>query len=76
MARLERVWKSDISFATKFRLYKSLVLSVLLYGCESWTLLAETEMKIQAFEYKCLQKLPFNFSNRANLLYQPFVKLQ
>ena len=57
MARLERVWRSKISFPTKHRLYKSLVLSVLLYGCESWTLLAETERKIQAFEMKCLRKL-------------------
>ena len=33
------------------------MLSVLLYGCESWTLLAETERKIQAFEHKCFRKL-------------------
>ena len=57
MARLTRVWKSNISFQTKFKLYKSLVISILLYGCETWTLLAETERRIQAFENKCLRKL-------------------
>ena len=57
MARLTRVWKSNISFHTKHRLYKTLVISILLYGCESWTLYAETERKIQAFETKCLRKL-------------------
>ena len=57
MARLTRVWKSNISFWTKFKLYKSLVISTLLYGCETWTLLAETERRIQAFENKCLRKL-------------------
>ena len=57
MARLTRVWKSNISFQTKFKLYKSLVISILLYRCEIWTLLAETERRIQAFENKCLRKL-------------------
>ena len=58
MARLSRIWKSsNISFHTKYRLYRSLVLSILLYGCEAWTLLAETERRIQAFEMKCLRRL-------------------
>ena len=57
MASLEKIWKSDISFKTKFKLYRSLVLSTLLYGCESWTLLAETERRIQAFEMKSMRKL-------------------
>ena len=42
----------SISFSTKFKLNKSLVLSILLYGCESWTLKADLERRIQAFENK------------------------
>ena len=58
MARLSRIWKSNkISFHTKFRLYKSLVVSILLYGCESWTLVADTGKRLQAFENKCMRKL-------------------
>ena len=57
MARLSRIWKSNISFPVKHKLYKSLVTSSLLYGCETWTLLAETERRIQAFEFKCLRRL-------------------
>ena len=51
MARLNRIWRnSTISFASKFKLYKSLVTSILLYGCETWTMLADAEKKrIQAF---------------------------
>ena len=41
----------------KYRLYKSLVLSILLYGCETWTLLAKTEKRIRAFEVKSMRKL-------------------
>ena len=58
MARLNRIWRcKTISFASKFKLYKSLVTSILLYGCETWTLLADSEKKkkkkrIQAFETK------------------------
>ena len=58
MSRLSRLWKSsNISFTTKYRLYQALVVSILLYGCETWTLLADSERRIQAFETKCLRKL-------------------
>ena len=57
MAKLSSIWKSSISFFTKFHLYKSLVVSVLLYGCETWTLLADTERRIEAFELKCWRRL-------------------
>ena len=37
MTRLAILWKNKaISFPTKIILYRSLVLSVLFYGCESW----------------------------------------
>ena len=49
--------QSTISFSSKFELYKSLVTSVLLFGCETWTLLANSEKKMQTFETKCLKKL-------------------
>ena len=38
-------------------LYKSLVNSILLYGCETWTLLADSEKRIQTFKPKCIRKL-------------------
>ena len=31
--------------------------SILLDGCETWTLLADPEKRIQAFENKCMRKL-------------------
>ena len=59
MARLNRIWRcTTISFTSKIKLYKSLFTSILLYGCEAWTLLADSEKKrILAFETKCLRKL-------------------
>ena len=45
MAILNRIWRSNtMSFASKFKLYKSLVTSILLCGCETWTLLADSRL--------------------------------
>ena len=53
IVKLNKIWNSkDINFATKIKLFKTLVLSTLLYGCESWTLTADSTKKIQAFENK------------------------
>ena len=49
MARLNRR-QCTISFASKLQLYKSLVTSILLYGCQTWTLLDDSEKEILAFE--------------------------
>ena len=57
MSRLNVIWKSKISTTVKIDIYKSLVLSILLYGCESWTLTADMERRIQAFENKCYRRV-------------------
>ena len=58
MAKLTTIWRSrDISFPTKIQLYRSLVLSILLYGCESWTLTAETMKRLESFETKSFRRL-------------------
>ena len=36
---------------------RSLVISIFLYACESWTLTADTERRIQACEMRCFRKL-------------------
>ena len=39
--------------------------SILLYGCETWTLLADSEKRIQTLETKCLRKLlPISYLER------------
>ena len=47
MARLNVIWRyNTVSFGSKFRFYKSLVTSILVYGCETWTLPADSEKRI------------------------------
>ena len=57
LARLNRICRCNtISFASKFKLYEPLVTSILFSGCETWTLLADSEKRIQDFETKCMRK--------------------
>jgi len=50
MSQLDRVWRqSQLSTTTKFRIYNLLVLSSLLYACETWTLLKADITKLEAF---------------------------
>jgi hypothetical protein len=52
------LWKKrNISIATKMRIYQSLVLSVLLYGAESWTLLQSDIKKLEVFHMRCLRRV-------------------
>ena len=57
-AKLKPIWKdTNISVKTKMRLLRALILSILLYACESWTLTAELQRKIQAVEMRCFRRL-------------------
>ena len=57
MSKLTKLWKSSMGLDVKVKLYKSLVVSIVLYGCEAWTLTADTQRRIRAFENKCYRKL-------------------
>ena len=57
MARLNRIRRCNTaSLASKFKLCKSLVTSILLYGCETWTPLADRK-KDPGFSNMSLRKL-------------------
>ena len=46
----------SISLSSKIRLMRSLVTSIFLYACESWTLTAELQRRILAMEMRCFRK--------------------
>ena len=53
LTRLKPVWNDrSISHNSKIRLMCSLVTSIFLYACESWTLKAELQRIIQAMELR------------------------
>jgi len=50
MTNLDSIFKSrDITLPTKVRLVKAMVFSVVMYGCESWTVKKAELQKIDAF---------------------------
>ena len=58
LTRLKPVWNDRrISLSYKIQLMRSLVTSMLLYICESWTLRAELQRRIQAKEMRCYCKI-------------------
>ena len=58
MTNLDSILKSrDITLLTKVRLVKAMVYSVVMYGCESWTVKKAECRKIDAFELWCWRRL-------------------
>ena len=58
LTKLKPVWNDrSSSLSSKIRLMHSLVTSILLYACESWTLTAELQRRIQAMETRCYHNL-------------------
>ena len=58
LAKLKTIWNDkNIVLSSKIRLMRSLVISIFLYACESWTLTAELERRIRAMEMRCFRKL-------------------
>src|SRR5574337_733810 len=58
MTNLDRIFKSrDITLPTKVRLVKAMVFPVVMYGCESWTIMKAECQRTDAFEVWCWRRL-------------------
>ena len=58
MTNLDSILKSrDIILSTKVHLVKAMVFSVVMYGCESWTIKKAEHQRIDAFELWCWRRL-------------------
>ena len=58
MTKLDSIFKSrDITLPTKVHLVKAMVIPVVMYGCESWTVKKAEHRRIDAFGLGCWRKL-------------------
>ena len=58
MTNLDSILKSrDITLPTKVHLVKAMVFSVVMYGCDSWTVKKAERRRIDAFELWCWRRL-------------------
>ena len=57
MTNLDSIFKSrDITIQTKVCLVKAIVFSVVMYGCESWTIKKAEHQRTDAFELCCWRR--------------------
>ena len=58
LTKLKTVWKDrKITSKHRIQMLRSIVTSTFLYTCETWTLTAELERRIQTFEMRCYRKI-------------------
>ena len=58
LSRLKIIWNdSNISIKSKIHLMRSLITSIFLYACETWTLTADLQRRIEAMEMRCYRKI-------------------
>ena len=58
LAKCDKLWKAtNIDMKVKTKLAWSLITSITLYGCETWTYSKNIEKKLRAFEYRCYRRL-------------------
>ena len=58
MTNLDNILKSkDITLPTKVHLVKAMVIPVVMYRCESWTIKKAEHQRIDAFELWCWKRL-------------------
>ena len=56
--RPKKIWNSkSVSRRTKLRLYKTLVVPVLLYGCETWKMNKGDDKRIDVFHNMCCRRI-------------------
>ena len=58
MTNLDSIFKSrDITLPTKVHLIQAMVVPVIMYGCESWTIKKAERWRIHSFELWCWRRL-------------------
>ena len=58
LTRLKPIWNNqNITLRSKVRLMRTLIISILLYACETWTLTIELQRRIKAVEMRCYRRL-------------------
>ena len=55
--KMEAIWKSKLGRKTKISLFSATVVSVLLYGCETWTLNKQMNKSLDGCYTRMLRKV-------------------
>ena len=58
ISQRKEIWSFTSTETIKLMLIRDGVTSIFMYACESWTLTAELQRRIQAIEMRCYRKIP------------------
>ena len=53
--KLIKIWRGNLSLKLKLQIYNAAVISILLYGSETWVINAKMETSLNTFHTKCLR---------------------
>ena len=56
LARIKNIW-IDKSIIIKYKRIRALIITIFLYACETGTLTAELQRRIQSIELRCLRRI-------------------
>ena len=48
---------NTIQYNSKIKIYKTIILPVVLYGCEAWSLTLRKERRLRVFENRILRRI-------------------
>jgi hypothetical protein len=51
------LYSSLLSKNTKIKIYRTIILPVVLYGCETWSLMLREEHRLRVFENRVLRRI-------------------
>jgi hypothetical protein len=55
MGRRPKLWLRSLPLVSKGKLYSTLVLNLLLYGCENWVLTVPLHQRLSTFRSRCVR---------------------
>jgi hypothetical protein len=56
-AQGERIYSSYLFLTVKVKIYKTIILPLVLYGCETWSLALREERRLRVFENRVLRRI-------------------
>ena len=48
---------SSLSKILKFKIYRTIILPIVFYGCETWSLTLREELRLRVFENRVLRRI-------------------
>ncbi len=66
-AQMNKIWRTkNLPLGLKIKLFKTLILTILLYNGECWNLEAQDIRMLEGFQFRCLKKITSKIRRKKN----------